>query len=289
MEKISNDFLEVEVSAVGAEMHSLRDVETGRECLWNGDARYWNRHAPLLFPIVGGLWNGVCRIGGQEIGIPKHGFLREKEWTLTSRAADALTYACESGDRERAMFPFDFRVSVSYRLVGRGVEVDFSVENTGADRLWFQMGGHPGFTLPDFDEENPVSGYARLVGEADDMLRVGAQGCTQTERFPIPRDEQGRIVLSRETFEQEALIVDGGRLRGVELLCRDGSRLLTVESDAPVWLIWAPTGKHAPFVCIEPWYGLCDEVGFEGDVSRRPYVNSLAPGEVWRGGFRIRL
>lgn len=289
MEKICNGCLEASFASLGAEMMSLRDAESGRELLWNGDARYWNRRSPILFPIVGGLWNGVCRIGGRELRIPKHGFLREKEWTLVRREERALAYACEAGEREKAVFPFDFRVEVSYELSGRSLTAGFRVENPGTDTLWFQMGGHPGFLLPDFDEQRPVSGYARPLGECAGLLRAGEQGCTEPRRVPVPADERGWVPLCRDTFAHEALIFDGGCLSGIELLRADGSRLATVEGDAPVWLLWSPQGEHAPFVCVEPWYGLCDEIGFEGDVSRRPYINRLAPGGLWQGGFRISV
>ena len=44
-------------------MQSLRD-EKGREYLWDG-SDFWKRHAPYLFPIVGGLKNGETMIGGK--------------------------------------------------------------------------------------------------------------------------------------------------------------------------------------------------------------------------------
>ncbi|MDY2778499.1 MAG: aldose 1-epimerase family protein, partial [Alloprevotella sp.] len=58
---------------------------------------------------------------------------------------------------------------------------------------------------------------------------------------------------------------------------------------APVWLFWSPQGQHAPFVCAEPWYGLCDPIGYEGDVSGRPYINSLTAGGVWEGEYTIEV
>ena len=64
MQTIQNEELRVVVSPVGAQMQNLTDVKTGREYLWQGDERYWKERNPILFPIVGGMWNGVTRVDG---------------------------------------------------------------------------------------------------------------------------------------------------------------------------------------------------------------------------------
>ena len=62
-----------------------------------------------------------------------------------------------------------------------------------------------------------------------------------------------------------------------------------VESDAPVWLFWSPQGQHSPFVCAEPWYGLCDPIGYEGPVDERPFIQCARGGEKWHGYFKIDI
>ena len=51
--RLTNEKIFLDVSSAGAEMQSLRDAK-GREYLWDG-SDFWKRHAPYLFPIVGGL------------------------------------------------------------------------------------------------------------------------------------------------------------------------------------------------------------------------------------------
>ena len=51
---IKNEFLEVLISSVGAEIQSVR-AKDGKEYIWQGDPAYWNKHAPVLFPICGRL------------------------------------------------------------------------------------------------------------------------------------------------------------------------------------------------------------------------------------------
>ena len=49
----------------------MKDLKTGREYGWQGDERWWKGRAPILFPIVGGMWNGECRYGNTVLRIPK--------------------------------------------------------------------------------------------------------------------------------------------------------------------------------------------------------------------------
>ena len=51
---LSNDILTVEVSAHGAELQSIRKGDV--EYLWQGDPAFWGRRSPVLFPIVGSVW-----------------------------------------------------------------------------------------------------------------------------------------------------------------------------------------------------------------------------------------
>ena len=51
MEKLSNKDIEIQISAARAELCSINS--NGKEYLWQTDSSFWNRHLPVLFPIVG--------------------------------------------------------------------------------------------------------------------------------------------------------------------------------------------------------------------------------------------
>ena len=57
----------------------------------------------------------------------------------------------------------------------------------------------------------------------------------------------------------------------------------------PLFGIWSPEGKNAPFVCIEPWYGRCDSEDFEGTLKMRAYDNSLEAGEKFNTSYTMRF
>ena len=118
MEKLSNGILTIEVSSHGAELSSLKCGDT--EYLWQADPAYWKRHSPVLFPIVGSLWNGKCRIGGKEFEMSQHGFARDMDFTLVSKTDNELWYRLVSDESTMRKYPFPFRnhnpISTAYTV-----------------------------------------------------------------------------------------------------------------------------------------------------------------------------
>lgn len=289
MTTISNGEITAVVSPKGAELQSVIDTHTHREYMWQGDPRWWGRRSPLLFPIVGGMWNSVCRIDGQEIQIPKHGFMQDRIWQTVDEQPESvrLEYVGTVGDF--AIFPFAFKLAITYRLEGRKVVADFEVKNTGGCDLWFQFGGHPAIALPDWDEKNEIDGFLRLEGEPQYLLRAREQGCTESEHYPVPTDELGLIPLCVATFANEALIFDNHQVKAATVLDRNRCPVARVASSSPAWLFWSPTGIHTPFVCCEPWYGLPDPEHFEGPIANRPFINCTHAGQTWTGFYSIEV
>jgi galactose mutarotase-like enzyme len=70
-------------------------------------------------------------------------------------------------------------------------------------------------------------------------------------------------------------------------LCgKDGKPYVTLHFPGfPYAGIWSPPG--APFVCLEPWYGRCNEMDASNELVDRPGMMSLAPGQSWHGGYDI--
>ncbi len=305
---IHNDHLAVDIAPRGAEVLSMRTLRDRQEHAWHGDPTYWHGHAPILFPITGGMWNSTCRIHGRQYTIPKHGFARLRNWDVLDQGADNLSLAIESTDLEEQLYPWRYRLQVHYRLDGAALNAKFTVRNLNFDeRMPFQLGGHPSFVLPDWrPTDQRIQGFLRLETAREDgvlpetMLRAGRQGCIEPNRVPVPWASEGLlgemladlaplIPICVDTFAHEALIFDSGQVSAIEVLDLSGHRVARVSSDAPTWLVWQPQGLHAPFLCVEPWYGLPDPIEFNGNIWERPFLQILAPSEVWTGGYRIEL
>ncbi len=73
------------------------------------------------------------------------------------------------------------------------------------------------------------------------------------------------------------------------LMDTDGEPAVTVDYKAPVCAFWSPYDKQAPFVCIEPWYGIGDPRGFSGEFKDKPLMNHLQPGASFMSKYTITI
>ncbi len=73
---LNNKDILVTINEKGAELQSIQ--RNGIEYLWQANAKFWGKHAPVLFPIVGELKNGSYTFKGKEYKLPRHGFARDK-------------------------------------------------------------------------------------------------------------------------------------------------------------------------------------------------------------------
>ena len=72
---LENQDLLLEVHSHGGELTRIYDKNHDREVLWEGKAEVWGRHAPILFPFIGKLYEGKYRFRGrltpwQPMGLP---------------------------------------------------------------------------------------------------------------------------------------------------------------------------------------------------------------------------
>jgi galactose mutarotase-like enzyme len=107
---------------------------------------------PILFPICGNLPDNAYSVDGKQYSLKQHGFGRELPWTVShqSTTTDAsLTIVLTSNEATRAVYPFDFSVSFTYRLTGGQLTIDQTYTNKSTTPMPFSSGLHPYFLAPD--------------------------------------------------------------------------------------------------------------------------------------------
>lgn len=290
METLSNGILTIQVSSHGAELCSLQCG--GREYLWQADPAFWARHSPVLFPIVGRVWNDTYRVGTDEYHLSQHGFARDSDFKLLTLTDAEVRYRLGNTEASRQRYPYAFELEIGYRLEGRAVRVMWQVHNPSSSAvLDFQIGAHPAFYYPDFEPEAQERGYFRFDAEGV-LVRscIGEKGCLDTEKKEkLELEEGGWLPLSQQLFGRDALVLEQGQVHEVTLCDRRRKPYLTLAYEAPVVGLWSPPGKNAPFVCIEPWYGRCDSVGYEGAYAGKEWMQHLQPGETFQASYLIRV
>ena len=290
MQTLKNEMLTIQVSEHGAELQSIRKDDY--EYLWQGNPEYWGRRSPVLFPIVGSVWEKCFRVDGKVYEMGQHGFARDMDFELVSAADTEVWYRLKSSEKTLAAYPWPFVLEIGNRLEGNSVKVLWKVTNPGDTEMFFQIGAHPAFNYPGYDPDAVDRGVVAF-DRNDNLQRSGfkGKGCVDPQaRFPIPLSDDGMLRLKRDTFDDiDTLMLENDQVHKIVFLKNDSSPYLTVTFDAPVVAIWSPPKRNAPFFCIEPWYGRCDRADFTGEFKDRDWVNALAPGATFAASYTITL
>lgn len=286
---IENTGIKLTVSDHGAEIKSLIRKSDGIELMWQADAAYWGRTSPVLFPLVGNYYQKKSIYAGQTYEMGQHGFARDMDFELVEQSEDALVFVLRDDAKTRQKYPFGFELYLSYQLQGNQVVVGWKVVNTNHETMYFSIGGHPAFCC-DLDTytlrfEKDGKANTELVAN---IIAGDGSGCLSDKQMHYWLQE-GILQMSDQLFAEDALIFEDGQSNRVTLVDETGKDVLSVHFDAPLFGVWSPVGKHAPFVCIEPWYGRCDRVGFNQKLEEREYGNTLASGAEFTCHYEIEI
>lgn len=274
---IASGALTARVHPLGAELWSLRDAQ-GREFMTDADPAFWTGHAPLLFPIVGALAEDRYRIDGDTFTLPRHGFARRMPFELAARDDDRVTFRLTDSAATCAIYPFAFVLEMAFVVDGATLRMTATVSNPGARPLPFAFGYHPAFAWP--LPGGAAKAAHRVVFEKDEpgALRVLDAASGLIAAKPRVTPVKGReLALSPDLFAADALIWDDLASRALSYGADGGSWLDIAFPDMPMLGLWQKPGAH--YLCIEPWQGHADAVGFAGDFREKPGVVLLLPGE----------
>lgn len=280
MISIQNSTFAADINALGAELSSLRSAASGQEYLWQGDTAVWAGRSPLLFPIIGRLLDDKYRCRGREYSLPKHGFARTSVFSISRVTEDSAVFSLTDSPATRSCYPFSFRFDVCFQLTPEGIRVTHIVENRGDTDMFFSVGAHPGF--------NCELGDVLVFEQAETLRteRIDESALLTGLTYPL-LDNSDTITITPELFVNDALFLSGYRSRHVTLRCRRGYAIDFDFEDAPFLGIWAKPA--APYVCIEPWYGINDSYEKKDDISQKRGVLCLAPAKSFSFSWSVRI
>lgn len=288
---ISRGAMSAQISTLGAELQSL--THNGTEYLWQGDPKFWGGRSPLLFPNTGRVWDNKYRHNGTTYEIEIHGFARKMEFTVVEQTADKVVMGLRSTDETLRVYPFPFMLFVTYQLSDRGLSVTWFVRNEGKETMHFQIGAHPAFNLPAFDPDDEVRGYFSFdTTKPMHYLIPLEKGCVDpAQPHELTLDGEGMLPITAHTFDIDTYVIDSADIKSCTLLSPERVPWVTVKFDMPILALWSPTAQHpdCPFVCIEPWCGACDTVGYQGELANRRVMNHLDPGAHFLNTYTIEI
>lgn len=285
--KLENEYLLVEIARLGAEVTRIFDKETKTEILWEGDPKYWKRYSPILFPNVGKMYQNTMRIGDVQYPACQHGFARDTVFTCINESETNASFMMSSTEETQEVYPYEFELHIRYTLNEKELLVQWLVKNRGDETMYFTIGGHPAFRFAKAGETK--ADYMLKFPGKERLICIGLDKATGTalpEKPAVMELIGGTYPVTEEMFAADTLIFDGGQIEEAWLCHRDGSPYVGVRcpgySNFGIWSV-----KDSPFVCLEPWAGRCDNRGFEDDISKKPGINSLDAGDVFKKQYSI--
>jgi galactose mutarotase-like enzyme len=283
---IASPNLSAEIDPLGAQLSALRDP-AGLDLLWDGDPAVWTGRAPILFPIVGELADGRYRLDGKTYALGRHGFARHKMFEVADGTPSSVTFILRADDTTLAVYPFRFQLDVTFTLAGPGLTLTASVRNLDDRPLPASFGFHPALRWPlPYGQARDLH---RVVFDQDEpapVRRIDSRGLLTSVSHPTP--VVGRELALRDAlFEDDALIFDSLASRELWYGAREGPQLRIGFPDTPYLGVWTKPGGG--FICLEPWHGIADPVGFDGDFRAKPGVFEVAPGGARRMTMSIAL
>lgn len=286
---IENSRFAVKVEDLGAELSSIYDKKNNRELIWNADPEWWPRHAPILFPSVGVTHNGHYKYRGECYAMSQHGFARDMEFTFLGVEGNALVHELRATEETKKNYPFDFVLQVRHIISEEGVIVDWTVKNEGNDEMLFTIGAHPAFMVPAKEGTSQKDYKITFDGQKElKFIYINSEGSAiyrDVKTLPL---EDGKYTIGEHLFDNGVLIFENKQVEKVGFEFPDGSEYLTIDCKGfPFVGIW--TKPNAPFICLEPWYGRCDNEDFEDEYENKVGVEKLEAGETFHAAYTISI
>ena len=281
MFNIENQEMYVSVNSFGAELSRIKSKRDNKEIIWNGCKDIWSKTAPILFPIVGKVKNDCYMYNGKTYHINKHGFALKSEFELISKSKEKISLALKSSEETKLVYPFDFMLTVEFELNKNTLIVNHIVLNMGNETMLFSIGAHPGFNCSigdylEFEKLENISAY-----QFDDNKII------KKEMVPF-LDNENIFTIKQDTFNNDALILEN--LNSSYVYIKSNNHKNAVKMDfgkVPFLGIWAKPG--APYVCIEPWYGIDDDYQEYGELGNKKGIQSLKRDEIFSFKYKIEI
>ena len=286
--EIKNSFIKAKIKSFGAELNSIQKIDEDLEYMWQGDSKYWNRHSPILFPIVGRLKNDSYTYQNQKYNMTQHGFARDKEFEVIKNEVDFIEFRLKSDEKTLEIYPFSFELYLSYKLEKNSLIVSYKVINKSDDKMLFSIGAHPAFNWTLKEDEKKEDYFLEF------------ENIKQTKRYFL--NDKGlvydsvdlkiidnKIALNEELFKNDALVFNDSNIKILTLKNSNNKNFVKLEfKNFPYLGIWSkPSG--APFVCIEPWFGVADEDSSNQNFEDKKGLISLEKNEIFSCFYSIEV
>ncbi|MCG3684296.1 aldose 1-epimerase family protein [Aliarcobacter butzleri] len=279
--QIKNSFIKAQIKSFGAELNSLKKCDENFEYIWQANSKYWARHSPVLFPIVGRLKEDSYFYKNKKYSLSQHGFARDKEFEIVQNEADFIEFRLKSDEKSLEFYPFFFELNIGYKLDKNSLIVSYKVKNKSDEKMYFSIGAHPAFNtqIGDFLEFENIKTTKRYFLDEKGLIY-------KNEDLNL---ENSKLCLDKDLFKDDALVFDDSNIKQITLKNIENKSKVKVKFDNFPYLgIWSKP-NDAPFVCIEPWFGVADEQNANQKIEDKKGILSLEKEEEFFCFYTIEV
>ena len=285
--EIKNEYIKAKIKSFGAELNSLQKIDDSLEYIWQGDKEFWARHSPILFPIVGRLKNDSYFYKNQKYNMSQHGFARDKEFEIVEKKDDFIEFKLSSDEKTLKIYPFSFELYLSYKLERNSLIVSYKVINKSDEKMLFSIGAHPAFNWSlekdlkkedyflEFEINNSKRYFLNELGLVFDSIDL--------------KFEDKKLFLNEELFKNDALVFNDLNIKNFTFKNIRNENFIKLNFENFAYLgIWSkPSGS--PFLCIEPWFGVADEIGTNQKFEEKTGILKLKKDGIFEASYSIEI
>jgi galactose mutarotase-like enzyme len=152
--------------------------------------------------------------------------------------------------------------------------------------MFFSVGAHPGFLCASNIEDYVIEFEAQ---ESNAAYRLTDDLLVSSKASEAPFEADGKtIAVTNDLFNDGVHIFKQPKSNWVALKNTKTGQSVTISfNDWKYFGIWAPPG--APFICLEPWYGIADIDGSSFDFTEKEGIEQLAGHKTFKCTHTISI
>ena len=260
-----------------------------RELLFIHD-HFWDlksKHLPggwsFLFPICARIGRGGVEgsylYDGKVYNMPIHGIAAYMPWqVLDDTKPDEITLVLTDTPKTLAMYPFNFKIELTYKISDNKLICEQKYINTGNKPMPYYAGFHPYFLTPLLNQgkENVILDYhpVRHFKYNENMTDIiGEDELFKTPISVTSKNIHEQLVLLGDDKLLTVSYPDGLKLKMIVSSVEDKNMFSYVQ-------VYSPADQ--PFVCVEPWMSFPNALNTVSGVRwLNPRQVELSVLELW--------
>lgn len=278
---ISNEFLTATFSETGAELKSLKDNK--KEYIWYGDPKFWTGSSPVLFPICSGLKDDEFIYEGKTYTMQKHGFARRAKFDVENVDKTSATFLLSSQNCPQENYPFKYEFRIKYTLQEKTMNVEYNIRNLTDGDMYFSVGAHEAYHCPE-----GIENYQIIFEKSENLDAYQLEGPLLTDATKSYGKDTTTLQLENSLFQNDCLIFKNLNSRSVKLLNKITKQEIKVDFNGfNFLLVWTVPG--APFICIEPWCGITDNINTNKQLPQKEGIERLEKGQSFYRSHSFKI